>query len=276
MSERLDAGAPAPAGILIELHNVSAAQGGYEVLRDVSVSFPEGKSTVIMGPSGCGKSTLLKVAAGLLPPDRGSVRYRGEDINWMSERRLREMRKTNGFAFQDAALWENKTIGENLALPLQVNRPELTKAEIARRVVQTLERGGLTDSINQRPAELSGGERKLIGILRAMIVEPSLVFLDTPTGTIDPLMAEKIMGMIREIKSRGCSIVAVTHDRRITSTLADRLVVLSGGIVLAEGEFNTVKNSQDPRVREVISEVLGEIASFDTDLLTLLGGDDGG
>jgi phospholipid/cholesterol/gamma-HCH transport system ATP-binding protein len=109
-----------------------------------------------------------------------------------------------------------------------------------------------------------------------MIVEPSLVFLDTPTGTIDPLMAEKIMGMIREIKSRGCSIVAVTHDRRITSTLADRLVVLSGGIVLAEGEFNTVKNSQDPRVREVISEVLGEIASFDTDLLTLLGGDDGG
>ena len=261
---------------MIELCNVSAAQGGYEVLRDVSVTFPEGRSTVVMGPSGCGKSTLLKVAAGLIPPDRGSVHYRGEDINWMSERRLREMRRTNGFAFQDAALWENKTIGENLALPLQVNFPELPKAEIERRVVQTLERGGLTDSINQRPAELSGGERKLIGILRAMIVEPSLIFMDTPTGTIDPTMADKITGMIREIKQKGCSIVAVTHDRKIASTLADRLLVLSGGIVLAEGEFNTVKNSQDPRVKEVISEVLGEIASFDTDLLTLLGGDAGG
>jgi ABC-type transporter Mla maintaining outer membrane lipid asymmetry ATPase subunit MlaF len=259
---------------LIELENVSAAQAGYEVLRDVNLSFPEGRSTVIMGPSGCGKSTLLKVAAGLIPPDRGSVRYKGEDIYWMSERRLREMRKTNGFAFQDAALWENKTIGENLALPLQVNFPELTRSEVERRVVHTLERGGLTDSINQRPAELSGGERKLIGFLRAMIAEPSLFFMDTPTGTIDPVMAERIMAMIREIKSKGCSIVAVTHDRRIASTLADRLVVLSAGIVLAEGEFNTVKNSPDPRVREVLSEVLGEIASFDTDLLTLLGGDD--
>lgn len=242
------------------------------MLRGVSLTFPEGRSTVIMGPSGCGKSTLLKVAAGLIPPDGGSVFYKGEDMYWMSERRIREMRKTNGFAFQDAALWENKTILENLALPLQVHCPELSRAEIERRVVKTLERGDLVDSITLRPAQLSGGERKLISFLRAMILEPSLIFLDTPTGTIDPVMAERITAIIREVKSKGCSIIAVTHDRRIASTLADRLVVLSGGILLAEGEFDTVKNSTSPRVREVLSEVLGEIASFDTDLLTLLDG----
>lgn len=258
--------------VLIELEGVSATEGGYEVLRDVSVSIPEGRSTVIMGPSGCGKSTFLKVAAGLIPPDRGKVRYRGEDIFWMSERRMREMRKKNGFAFQDAALWENKTIAENLALPLQVCFPELPKKEVDRRVLESLERVGLPDSLTLRPAQLSGGERKLIGFLRAVIGQPSMLFMDTPTGTIDPTMAEKIMSMIREVKSRGCTIMAVTHDKRIASTLADRLIVLSAGIVLAEGDFNTVKNSQDPRVREVLAEALGEIASFDTDLLTLLDG----
>ena len=263
----------ARAAALIECEGVTASESGYEVLRDVTVSFPEGRSTVIMGPSGCGKSTLLKVAAGLIPPDRGRVRYGGEDINRMSERRIGEIRKRNGFAFQDAALWENKTIQENLALPLQVNFPELSGKEIDARVRESLERASLVDSRTLRPAQLSGGERKLIGFLRALIVEPSLLFMDTPTGTIDPVMAEKIMAMIREVKSRGCTIVAVTHDRRIASTLADRLVVLSSGIILAEGEFNTVKNSQDPRVREVLAEALGEIASFDTDLLSLLDGE---
>jgi phospholipid/cholesterol/gamma-HCH transport system ATP-binding protein len=259
---------------LIELRGVTVTLGDYAVLRDVTVAFPEGKSTVIMGPSGCGKSTLLKVAAGITPPDKGSVFYRGEDIFWMSERRVREMRAVNGFVFQDAALWENKTIFDNLALPLQVHAPGLSRAEIERRVVRMLERGELVDSITLRPAQLSGGERKFVSFLRAIILEPSLLFLDSPTGTIDPALADRITGMIREIKAGGCSILAVSHDRRLASTLADRLVVLSEGSLLAQGDFDSVKRSSDARVRAVLSEVLGEIASFDTDLLTLLGGED--
>ena len=110
---------------LIELRDVTVMSGGYSALAEASVSFPEGVSTVIMGASGCGKSTLLKVAAGLIPPDRGAVEYRGEDIAGMPGRRLLAMRAASGFVFQDGALWENKSIHENLALPLQVHAADL-------------------------------------------------------------------------------------------------------------------------------------------------------
>jgi phospholipid/cholesterol/gamma-HCH transport system ATP-binding protein len=257
---------------LIELRGVTLLLGGHESLSEVDLSFPEGKCTVIMGPSGCGKSTLLKLAAGIYPPDRGSVLHRGEDLFWLSERRMREIRKTCGFSFQDSALWENKTIFDNLALPLQVHAPEMPRAEMERKVVHMLERGNLVDSIHLRPAQLSVGERKIVSVLRALIGEPTVVFMDTPTGTIDPAMAETVMAMIRDCKAKGCTVIMVSHDRRIASTLADRLVVLVSGTLAAAGEFDEVKRSANPRVREILSDILGEIASFDTDLLSLLGG----
>ena len=256
----------------IELRDITLILGGHESLRDVSLSFPEGTCTVIMGPSGCGKSTLLKVAAGIFPPDRGKVLYRGEDLFWLPERRMKEFRKASGFSFQDSALWENKTIFDNLALPLQVHFPEMSRGDIQRKVIRMLERGHLEDSATLRPAQCSVGERKIVSVLRALISDPGIVFMDTPTGTIDPAMAEIVMAMIRECKAKGCTIVMVSHDRRIASTLADRLVVLVDGTLAAVGAFNDVKKNADPRVRQVLSEVLGEIASFDTDLLTLLGG----
>jgi phospholipid/cholesterol/gamma-HCH transport system ATP-binding protein len=152
-----------------------------------------------------------------------------------------------------------------------VHSPEMTPAEIERKVIRMLEGGNLVDSVHYRPAQCSVGERKIVSILRALIGEPSLVFMDTPTGTIDPGMAEMVLAMIRDCKVRGCTIVMVSHDKRIASTLADRLVVLIGGSLAAVGEFNEVKKSADPRVRELIADVLGEIASFDTDLLSLMG-----
>jgi len=260
---------------LIGLRGVTVLTGGHEAIADVDLSVPEGASTVIMGPSGCGKSTLLKVAAGLMPPDRGAVLLRGEDLDGFSEQRMREFRGTNGFVFQDGALWENKTIFDNLALPLQVHHPDLGPGEIGRRVARMLERGGLSDSPALRPAQLSGGERKIASFLRAAIVEPTIVFLDEPTRSIDYRMAERITAMIRDLKLRGCTILVVTHDARLASGIADRLVVLEAGRVLAEGPFDEVKRSTDERVHSVLARVLGEIASFDTDLLALLDGDRG-
>jgi len=265
-----------PATPLIALWDLTVTTGGYAALSEASVSFPEGRSTVIMGPSGCGKSTLLKVAAGLIPPDRGEVLFRGEDIFRMAAGRLAALRAASGFVFQDGALWENKTIFDNLALPLQVHAAGLPRSDMERRVVRMLERGGLADSAALRPAQLSAGERKIASFLRALMNDPSLVFLDEPTLSIDHTAAEKLNLMIRELKSRGCSIIAVTHDPRLASTLADRLVVLAGGRVLAQGEFDEVKASPDPRVRGILSQVLGEIASFDTDLLDLLGSHENG
>jgi ABC-type transporter Mla maintaining outer membrane lipid asymmetry ATPase subunit MlaF len=257
------------AGV-IELHNVRLNLGGYEALRDVSATFPAGESTVIMGPSGCGKSTLLKVAAGIIPPDSGKVLFKSRDIFTLSERGTREMRKANGFVFQDGALWENKTLFENLALPLQFHHPEMPAGEVAHRITRALERVGLEESARERPAQLSGGEKKVASFLRALVTEPTLVFLDEPTLSIDHALTERISQMIRDLKARGATIIAVTHDPQLTSTLADRLLVMDAGQILALGRFDEVKRSRSARVRSIISQVLGEIASYDTDLLELL------
>lgn len=257
-------------GAVIELRDVHLSLGDYEALRGVSASFPAGESTVIMGPSGCGKSTLLKVAAGIIPPDSGTVFFRGRDLFTLSERGTREMRKVNGFVFQDGALWENKTLFENLALPLEVHHPEMSARDVAHRITRTLERLGMEDSARQRPAEMSGGEKKVASFLRALVTEPTLVFMDEPTLSIDFHLTEKITQMIRDLKARGATIIAVTHDPQLTSTLADRLLVMDAGKVLALGRFDEVRKSHLPRVRSVISQVLGEIASYDTDLLELL------
>jgi len=258
------------ADTLIRLQDVTVHLGDREILRDVSLSFLPGRSTVIMGPSGSGKSTLLKTVAGLIPPDSGRVFFRGKDMLQLSESGMKELRKSSGFIFQDGALWENKTLMENLALPLQVHFPELSHEEVQRRVVRALERGGLVESAHRRPAGLSGGEKKTASVLRALITEPALLFMDEPTLSIDHTMEEKVSQMIADVKARGCAIIAVTHDPRLTSTLADRLVILDAGEVRETGDFDSVKRSHDPRTREILAEVLGEIASYDTDLLALL------
>jgi ABC-type transporter Mla maintaining outer membrane lipid asymmetry ATPase subunit MlaF len=258
---------------IICLDGVHLTLGEYVALRDVSVSFPEGRSTVIMGPSGCGKSTLLKAAAGLVPPDAGRVLFRGQDIFGLGLTGARGLRKMNGFVFQDGALWENKTLFENLALPLQVHFPELPPADVSHTVVRSLEKVGLQDSAFERPAALSGGERKMISFVRALITEPRLLFLDEPTLSVDFQMTGRINQMIREVKARGATIIAVTHDPQLTTTLADRLVVMDAGAVISAGDFDDVRRTADARTREILAQLLGEIASYDTDLLALL--DDG-
>lgn len=257
-------------GDIVALEDVRLTLGGFEALRGVSVGFAEGKSTVIMGPSGCGKSTLLKVAAGLIPPDSGRVCFRGRDIFQMSERALLGMRRQNGFVFQDGALWENKSLFENLALPLQVHFPEVPAADRSRRVIRALERVGLEESASERPAALSGGEKKIAALLRALVTEPILLFMDEPTLSVDFAMTGRINQIIRDQKGRGSTIIAVTHDAQLTASLADRLVVMEAGEVLASGDFDEVKRSPHARVRAILSEVLKDIASYDTDLLELL------
>jgi phospholipid/cholesterol/gamma-HCH transport system ATP-binding protein len=193
----------------------------------------------------------------------------------MSERAMLDMRRINGFVFQDGALWENKTLFENLALPLQVHFPGLSLPEIRRRVERALERAGLAESATERPAALSGGERKVAAFLRALVTEPSLLFLDEPTLSIDHALSNHIKDMIREQKARGSTIVAVTHDAELTAQLADRLVVMDEGQVIAAGDFDEVKATHHARARSILSQVLGEIASYDTDLLQLLDGERG-
>jgi phospholipid/cholesterol/gamma-HCH transport system ATP-binding protein len=257
---------------IITLESISVMLGNHEALREISLAFREGRSTVIMGPSGCGKSTLLKAAAGLIPPDAGRVLWKGQDMFQLSDKALLAVRRQNSFVFQDAALWENLSLQDNLALPLRVHHPEMPVSEVNRKVIRSLERAGLEDSAAERPASLSGGERKIASFLRALITEPTLVFLDEPTLSIDHVMMDKLNQMIRDLKSRGCTIIAVTHDAELTSTLADHLVIMDAGTILESGPFDAVKRTKNTRARSILARVLGEIASWDTDLLSLLDG----
>ena len=257
---------------LIELKDILLRSEDHLILDRVSVGFPPGQSTVIMGPSGCGKSTLLKVAAGLTVPDAGEVLAQGQPLARFTQRKLMELRGSSGFMFQDAALWANKTIYENLALPLQVHRPSLTAARLKERVLGLLARLGLAGSAGLLPAQMSMGEAKAASFLRAVILEPALLFLDEPTPSLDHELLEKMMRMIRELRDRGCTIIAVTHDAHLTSMIASHLVVLKEGRVLEAADLATVRRSRSPEVMAILSQVLSEAATYDTDLLDLLGG----
>ncbi len=257
---------------LVELQRITVRVQDAEVLSQASVCFPAGRSSLIMGPSGCGKSTLLKVAAGVIVPDEGRVLLSGRDMSRLSERREQEFRRRGGFMFQDAALWANKTVYENLALPLQFHHRKMDAAQVRSRVSALLRRMAMEDAASQRPAQLSVGERKAVSFLRAVIMEPAVLFLDEPTPSLDHVLLERMMELIREHRDRGCTILAVTHDAHLASMMADFLVVLKEGRVLEAAEIETIRSSRDPEVMRILSEVLAEAATYDTDILDLLGG----
>ncbi len=255
---------------LIRLDNVSIVSENFEILRDVSLSIPRGKSTVIIGPSGCGKSTLLKVAAGISIPEQGSLRIGGKNFLRYTEKQVRLFRRDNGFVFQDAALWENRSLYENLSIPLEFHYPDRTQDERNRRVRSLLEKTGLSSEAQLRPAQISTGERKIVSFLRALVNEPTLLFMDEPTLSIDREKAAIIYDMIRDLKRRNCTLVTVTHDPRLTSWLADYVIVLKQGRLVMEGPFDAVKASPEAEVQAILRSVLEEAATYDTDILGLL------
>ena len=255
---------------LIELQSVTVRAQEHISLNEVSVALPAGRSTVIMGPSGSGKSMLLKVAAAIIPPDGGRVLMRGRSFQRLSQKETLQFRRTSGFMFQDAALWENKTIFDNLALPIQLHFPRRGAEQTEKRIRELLGSMNLLDSLYLRPAALSEGEQKIVSFLRAIVLEPEILFLDDPTTSIDHQLLEKMVRMIRRLKERGCTIIAVTHDAHLTAMIANHLVVLKGGRVLEAAPVSVVRRSTDRQVIEILSRVLSEAATYDTDILDLL------
>ena len=255
---------------LIELQSVTVHAKEYISLDEVSVAFPANRSTVIMGPSGSGKSMLLKVAAALIPPDNGRVLMHGKNLQRLGQKDLLEFRRSSGFMFQDAALWENKTIFENLALPIQLHYPRRSAEEIEKRVHELLNTMNLIDSLALRPASLSEGEQKIVSFLRAIVLDPQVLFLDEPTTSIDYQLVEKLLRMIKALNEKGCTIIAVTHDAHLTAMIANHLVVLKDGRVLEAAETAEIRHSTNREVIEIISQVLSEAATYDTDILDLL------
>jgi phospholipid/cholesterol/gamma-HCH transport system ATP-binding protein len=258
----------------IVVDSITLIRDGFTVLNQASVTFPAGKTTIIMGPSGSGKTTLLKVAAGLFPADRGRVTFDGRDITAASGEQERELRRRVGFAFQDGALWQNMTIQQNLELPLQYHYPKMKRAEIDRRIERLVGAFPIRRQFLLRPSALSGGERKIVSFLRALVLEPEVLFFDEPTSFVDNQSADRIINILSEQRRRGCTLIGISHSADLTARLADFLMVIIDGTVREFGTTREVVKSSDKEVRVLLSQVLSDAATFDDDILDLLGQND--
>ncbi len=254
----------------ISVQHATLVRDGFTVLDDVSIEFPYAATTLILGPSGSGKTTLLKIAAGLFPPDRGKVSYNGVDITATSGEHERELRRNLGFAFQDGALWQNMTIFQNLALPLQYHYPRMAADEIRSRIDRLVGAFPIRRHMTLRPAALSAGERKIVSFLRALVLDPQVLLFDEPTSFVDNQAAQRIEALLAACKRSGTTLIGISHNAELTAQLADYLLVIIAGSVRAFGSLREVASSSDREVQRLLTEVLSDAATFDGDILDLL------
>lgn len=235
---------------VIDVQHVSKSFGDLHVLRDVNLKLYDGENLVVLGRSGTGKSVLIKLISGLLKPDAGTINVLGQVVNDLHERELRELRLRIGFSFQNSALYDSMTVRENLEFPLVRNKRNLTRAEINREVEDVLEGVGLLQAINQMPSELSGGQRKRIGIARTLILRPDIMMYDEPTAGLDPITCLEINGLINEVQERyKTSSIVITHDLACAKMVADRIVMLLDGKFERQGTFDEIFDTDDVRVK---------------------------
>ncbi len=235
---------------VISIKGLYKSFGDLHVLRGVDLEVNKGENVVVLGRSGTGKSVLIKIISGLLTADRGSVNVLGREVGELNEKELRDLRLKIGFSFQNSALYDSMTVRENLEFPLVRNNKNLTRKEINKSVEEVLESVGLSQTINQMPSELSGGQRKRIGIARTLIMNPDIMLYDEPTAGLDPTTCIEINELINEVKERyHTSSILITHDLTCAKMTGDRVAMLLDGQFLREGTFEEVFDSDDPRVK---------------------------
>ncbi|HLT88676.1 MAG TPA: ATP-binding cassette domain-containing protein [Sphingobacterium sp.] len=236
--------------VIIRVDNVSKSFGDLHVLRNVDLQLFNGENLVVLGRSGTGKSVLIKLISGLLKPDEGDIHVLGEIVNHLDERELRALRQRIGFSFQNSALYDSMTVRENLEFPLVRNKRKLTRAEINKEVEEVLEGVGLSQAINQMPSELSGGQRKRIGIARTLILRPDIMLYDEPTAGLDPLTCLDINSLINQVQEQyRTSSIIITHDLSCAKMVGDRMVMLLDGKFERQGTFEEIFDTDDERVK---------------------------
>ncbi|MGJ1204984.1 ABC transporter ATP-binding protein [Sphingobacterium lactis] len=236
--------------VVIHVDNVSKSFGDLHVLRNVDLKLYNGENLVVLGRSGTGKSVLIKLISGLLMPDSGKINVLGEVVNDLNEKELRALRLRIGFSFQNSALYDSMTVRENLEFPLVRNKRNLTRAEINREVEDVLDGVGLLRTINQMPSELSGGQRKRIGIARTLILRPDIMMYDEPTAGLDPITCLDINSLINEVQERyKTSSIIITHDLACAKMVGDRVAMLLDGKFERVGKFSEIFDTEDERVK---------------------------
>ena len=237
----------------VRLDRVSKAFGARRVLDDVSFEVPTGAGFVILGRSGTGKSVTLRHIVGLMTPDRGRVFVGADEISGLSGPELSRVRRTIGFLFQNAALFDSISVGENVAFPLR-RHTRLSDREVRERATEKLDAVGLGSEYDKMPAALSGGMRKRAGLARALALDPPILLVDEPSAGLDPITADEIDELLLGLKERGgTTLIIVTHDLASARRLGDTLLMLHEGRIAAQGTAADLERSSDPLVRSFMS-----------------------
>jgi phospholipid/cholesterol/gamma-HCH transport system ATP-binding protein len=233
----------------VRLQEVTKSFGTRCVLDHVSFDVPSGTACCVLGRSGTGKSVTLKHIVGLMKPDSGNVLVFGEDVPSLSRRDLARVRKGIGFLFQNAALFDSISVGENVAFPMR-RHTTLSEGDIRDRVQQKLESVGLGNEANKMPADLSGGMRKRAGLARAMALDPKLLLVDEPSAGLDPITADEIDQLLLHLKQeQHTTLVVVTHNIPSARTIGDELLMLHEGHILARGTADALSQNDNEIVR---------------------------
>jgi phospholipid/cholesterol/gamma-HCH transport system ATP-binding protein len=235
---------------VISIRGLKKAFDDFEVLKGVDLDLYQGENLVVLGRSGTGKSVLIKIIAGLLKADEGTIQVLGRNVSSLTPREWDELRLKIGFSFQNSALYDSMTVRENLEFPLSRHVKNMSRAEINRTVESTLEAVGLAQTADQMPSELSGGQRKRIGIARTVILKPDIMLYDEPTAGLDPITCIGINNLINEVQEQyQTSSIIITHDLTCAKATADRVVMLLDGQFKRQGTFEEVFSTDDERVK---------------------------
>jgi len=251
-----------PGEELIRFENLWKAFGKNVVYEGLDLSVRRGETLTVIGGSGTGKSVLLKCLIGLLRPDRGSILFDGEELVGRTEEEFLPVRRQIAMLFQSAALFDSLDVGENIAYPIREHFPHLDEAEIAERVAHKLEMVGLPGIEKMRPADLSGGMKKRVGLARAIAIDPAVVLYDEPTTGLDPINTRRINELIIKLNEElKVTSIVVTHDMQSAYTVSHRMAMLYNKRILAVGTPEEMRTSTIPEVRNFVDGMTGVNAS---------------
>ncbi len=245
---------------IIRVKELYKAFGENKVLEGIDLEIPEGSICAIVGQSGTGKSVLFKCIMGMMPIDAGQVWYKDIELNKLKKKELIEIRKHFGYAFQNAALFDSMTVGENLEFPLREVLHIKDKKEVKKRVSEILTWMELPGIEGMHPGELSGGMRKRVGVARALVFHPNVIFFDEPTTGLDPVLSQTINNLVvRANKELGVTCIIITHDIPVAFRMADKIAFLHQGKIIADGMPKEVARSEEEIVKEFLRISFSEL-----------------
>jgi phospholipid/cholesterol/gamma-HCH transport system ATP-binding protein len=239
---------------VISITGLYKSFGELHVLKGIDFNVFKGENVAVLGKSGSGKSVLIKIIAGLLKPDKGEVIVLGKHVDKLQGRELDELRLRIGFSFQSSALYDSMNVYQNLAFPLTMNYKHLGSKEIKDAIMEALDAVGLPDKKDQMPSDLSGGQRKRIGVARTLILKPEIMLYDEPTSGLDPVTSSEINELINDVQKRyNTSSVIITHDLTCAKATGTRTAMLLDGRFLKIGKFEEVFDTDDEQVKRFFS-----------------------